>query len=1549
MRLLSYGEDGRLTLSSFDDNAIPRYAILSHTWGVDAEEVTFADLAQNGGRHKPGYKKIRFCGEQAQQDGLQYFWVDTCCIDKTDKAELSFAIQSMFRWYQNATKCYVYLLDVSTRKRKFDDMFIQFTWKPAFRSSRWFMRGWTLQELLAPNIVEFFSQEWERLGDKISLALLISKITGIPHQALQGTFSQFDIEDRLRWKGDRKTKLKEDIAYSLSGICNVDIAPVYGEGEEEAFRRLYDKIRKREECLRDLRATDPRNDKKRIEEIKGGLLADSYHWVLNNTIFQQWQQDPHSRLLWMKGDPGKGKTMLLCGIINELQKATNNATVSYFFCQATDSRINSATSIIRGLLYMLVDQQPSLMSHIRRKYACAGKALFEDANAWVALSEVFTSMTQDKELKPTYLVVDALDECVVDLSKLLDLIVRTSTLSLRVKWLVSSRNENYIEEKLKSVGNEAKLSLELRQNAEQVTRAVDVYIDHKLSCLESLREVELRKQVRDELHQKANGTFLWVALVIHELEKPESWDPLAVVEEAPAGLHQLYDRMMDQIQRLSPRNADTCRSLLCTAVVAYRPLYLVELGSLRKLLGRAAVLPETVNKIVAMCGSFLTIRDEQVYLVHQSAKDYLSDKMRSAALLTHAKMHYDLYTQSLELMSSTLKRNMYNLDALDSSIEEAKIPDPDPLATTRYSCVYWVDHLYDSKPKSLESSVSDLQVANVVDEFLRKKYLYWLEGLSLCKSVEKGIVSMTKLWSLMQLFQHEEPEGISIMPALGDSWSACLQTIEGHSGEVHAVAFSHDSTWLASASNDRTVKIWDASSGACLQTLEGHSSRVSSVAFSHDSTRLASGSNNSTVKIWDVSSGACLQTIEGHGDDVSSVAFSLDSAQLASASHDQTVKIWDVSSGVCLQTLNGHCDGVSSVAFSPDSTQLASASYDDTVKIWDASSGACLQTLEGHSLGVTSVAFSPDSAQLASASYDNSVKIWDASSGACLQTIEGHGDGVSSVAFSPDSAQLVSASHDDTVKIWNARSGMCLQTLEGHTSIVWSVVFSPDSTQLASASHDKTVKIWDTSSCASLQTLEGHSGDVHAVAFSPDSAQLASASHDETVKIWDVSSGVCLQTLNGHCDGVSSVTFSPDSTQLASASYDKTVKIWDASSGVCLQTSNSYSHYSSSVAFSPDSTQLASAWNENTVTVWDACSGVCLQTLEGHGDEVSSVAFSPDSTQLASASYDDTVKIWDASSGACLQTLEGHSLGVTSVAFSPDSAQLASASHDETVKIWDASSGACLQTIEGHGDGVSSVAFSPDSAQLSSASYDNTVKIWNARSGVCLQTLNGHGKGVSSVAFSPDSAQLASASHDQTVKIWDASSGVCLQTLKGHSRIVRSVAFFSDSARLASASNDSTIKIWDANSGVCLQTLEGHEDGVSSVAFSPDSAQLASASDGKNVKIWDVSNWICLQTLEGDSDNGLTLVVFSPDSAQLASASYNYTVKIWDASSGACLQTLKGHSDLVYSVAFSHDSEQLASASCDSTVRIWDASSGACLLMLERHSDSNPINLSCRE
>jgi hypothetical protein len=243
MRLLKLNDDGSFSSKWFSEDKVPPYAILSHTWGTgEDDEVTFKDLKDGTSDNKPGFQKLRFCSRQAKDNDLHYFWVDTCCIDKQDLNELTTAINSMFRFYQNAARCYVYLSDVSFRTQ--DGQFVHVEWESAFRNSRWFRRGWTLQELLAPKIVDFYSQDGVRLGDKCSLEQQIAKITGIPVEALQGqSLSKFSIEERSSWVKQRQTTKAEDKAYCLLGIFNVFLPLIYSEGEQSAMRRLQKEIR----------------------------------------------------------------------------------------------------------------------------------------------------------------------------------------------------------------------------------------------------------------------------------------------------------------------------------------------------------------------------------------------------------------------------------------------------------------------------------------------------------------------------------------------------------------------------------------------------------------------------------------------------------------------------------------------------------------------------------------------------------------------------------------------------------------------------------------------------------------------------------------------------------------------------------------------------------------------------------------------------------------------------------------------------------------------------------------------------------------------------------------------------------------------------------------------------------------------------------------------------------------------------------------------------------------------------------------------------------
>jgi hypothetical protein len=747
MRLLECRDDGEFHLTAFEDDKIPPYAILSHTW-VEGQEVTFEDLRAGTGKDKRGNKKIRFCGEQARRDGLQYFWVDTCCIDKANRAELSSSINSMFRWYQKATRCYVYLSDVSTRKRKIGDISTECTWESAFRASRWFARGWTLQELLAPSAVEFFSCESKRVGNKSSLEHHIHEITGIPKSALRGArLSQFTDKERFLWIQHRQTTVEEDKAYALLGIFDVHILPRYGEGMANAFKRLEEEIDKLNKCLQDLRLTDPCDDKKRIEDTKGGLLADSYRWILDNPSFQQWHDDKQSRLLWVKGDPGKGKTMLLCGIVNELNKSTVGAPLlSYFFCQATDSRINKATAVLRGLVYMLVGQQPSLISHVWTKYEKAGKALFEDTNAWVVLSEVLTNILHDSALQTTYLVIDALDECEENRRELLAFIAQSSSVLSRVKWVVSSRNWPDIEEQINTANQKVKVSLEL--NEKSISMAVNSYIKWKVEQLvkQKMYNNDTRDAVQRHLLLNANNTFLWVALVCQQLADPKvrRHHTLAKLDAFPPGLNDLYRRMMSRISDLE--DAELCKRILAVVLVVYRPLTLDELETFVNMPASASL-----REIIELCGSFLTLQNRVVSFVHQSAKEYLLKEAASDIFSPRSEHIQDcIFSRSIQAMEKTLQQNIFRLDRPGILVNEIKPPDPDPLAAVRYSCVYWVEHLR-LIPDQILDYEKVLSDNGAISTFFKGHFLYWLEVLGLIKRVSESISSIDTLLSIVNV------------------------------------------------------------------------------------------------------------------------------------------------------------------------------------------------------------------------------------------------------------------------------------------------------------------------------------------------------------------------------------------------------------------------------------------------------------------------------------------------------------------------------------------------------------------------------------------------------------------------------------------------------------------------------------------------------------------------------------------------------------------------------------------------------------------------------
>ncbi|KAH8678794.1 hypothetical protein BGZ60DRAFT_446050 [Tricladium varicosporioides] len=394
MRLIEIKGPGEFSLVQVPTHNTLPYAILSHTW--TSQEVTYQDLISGAGKSKSGYKKISFCEEQATRDGLRYIWVDTCCIDKSNSTELSTAINSMFRWYQNAKKCYVYLTDVLAPSYNRDVKLSQSAWEAAFRGSKWFTRGWTLQELIAPVTVEFFSKDHTRLGDKKSLERLIYEITQIPVQALRGNpFSDFSVAERKRWVAGRQTTEEEDLVYCLLGLCEVSMLPIYGEGKTAAMKRLQITIK---DFSKD---TNKLEDLEDLENLKENIVPFIVPFDRNlNFTGRGTQLAEAEEKLFMGGQTikvaitglgGIGKTQLVLELVYRIRDRYRNCLVIWIPATNIESLFQAYQDVARQLKIPgseedKVDPKSLVQGYLNMKSAGRWLLVFDNAddiNMWI--------------------------------------------------------------------------------------------------------------------------------------------------------------------------------------------------------------------------------------------------------------------------------------------------------------------------------------------------------------------------------------------------------------------------------------------------------------------------------------------------------------------------------------------------------------------------------------------------------------------------------------------------------------------------------------------------------------------------------------------------------------------------------------------------------------------------------------------------------------------------------------------------------------------------------------------------------------------------------------------------------------------------------------------------------------------------------------------------------------------------------------------------------------------------------------------------------------
>ncbi|CAE6436465.1 unnamed protein product [Rhizoctonia solani] len=1158
------------------------------------------------------------------------------------------------------------------------------------------------------------------------------------------------------------------------------------------------------------------NSTKAVELKRGECAPDTRTDVLAQ--LRSWAYSHEAKnLFWLNGMAGTGKTTITYSLCTELD--SDRKLAASFFCSRLIPECRDVNLIIPSIAYQLARASKPFHYALSRALEAdpdAHAKLFRiqfDTLIASPLAEVGAALPENMVV-----VIDALDECTDKEStgQILDILL-TRASHLPLKFLVSSRPEPKIRDKLEETEAWICPSLTLHNLDRQITQA-----DIRTYLRMSLAPMDLPQSQITMLAERAGILFIYAATVVRFIgydnfrQNPRA--RLEIILGASASSQGFHLRELDQLYStilkealnnpsLTTTEQRDIREVLQTVICARESLTLSGLCGLLKFEDL-----ERVRTALRPLWSVLHIvnANEVVTTLHMSFSDYLLDPSRSGEYSCDAvSQNRNIALLCFQCIKDT--RPQFNICGLESSfLVDQKVAGLEERVRNAispelfYACQHWAAHL--------QATDSSRNLVEELEDFFSKRLLLWIEVMNLKGAVHSSgkLLKLAEDWSTCAKCPQE------LIELIRDSWRfASAFALNNISASTPHLYVSMLSLWPP-----------DNPISKC------YSSRMRRSIKAHDEA--TSRSQFALIAKWKVEENA------------HSVSFSSDGSRIAVGA-GKRVYVMNAFDGTILLALSkGNNSQINSAIFSSDGKLVAACCTDRHIYVWEVQTGEVIfNTYEGTPGFTTSISFSPENSNIISGSKDGVVRIWDPLVGQMLLELPGGPSvPVMTVAISSDGSLIAAGYRVMNVCVWNARTSQLVANLLAGPRMITSISFSFDCTRIVSGTFEGLIYAWDVQTRRMvLGPLKGHTHHITSVAFSPDDKRIVSSAADRSIRFWDSESGSSLMLLGGHTNPVASIAFSPDGTQVASTISSRAISIWDGRSQYThSRPSAGHADFVIFVGFSPDG-NIVSGSCDGAVMTWDPRTGTQISRLDG--DDVWSLALSPDGHVIASGSYDRSIHLRDASDGQLLlDPLKGHSGYVISIQFSPDGTRIVSGSTDMTLCIWSTQNGRMLLgPLKGHTHLVSSVEFSPDGNHIVSGSSDGKVIAWSSHNGqMILGPLLGHTGKVNSVKFSPDGTRIASGSDDRTICVWDTQTGQLVYgPIEGHTASVRSVAFSYDGALIASGSLDRNICVWNAQSGqLALDPLKGHTNWVSCVVFSPDGTRIISGSDDKTVRVHDI-------------------------------------------------------------------------------------------------------------